>query len=108
MSRDKSMPRPGWCLRLTAALFVVAGLLLGVPDARLILPGGSPWYASAGLALAIAGALLWSERMSGAWLFAGVLLDTGVGAMHCPLRGQPRRRCRGPRPPSNRRTRPAD
>jgi len=76
MSTDESKARPDWFLRLTAGFIIVTGLLLAAPGARLIMLGGSPYYATAGLALAVAGGLLWLERRSGAWLFVGVLLAT--------------------------------
>ena len=81
MSTDESKARPDWFLRLTAGFIVVTGLLLAVPGARLIMLGGSPYYATAGLALAVAGVLLWLERRSGARLFVGVLLATVAWAL---------------------------
>src|SRR6202051_765327 len=81
MSMDKSKARPDWVLRLTRALFSVPGLLLAAPGVRLIVLDGSPYYATAGLALAVAGVLLWMERMSGARLFVGVLLATLTWAL---------------------------
>jgi quinoprotein glucose dehydrogenase len=78
---DQSKAGPDWFLRLTAGLFVVTGLLLAVPGARLLMLGGSPYYLIAGVALAVAGVLLWRERMSGAWLFVGVLVATVTWAL---------------------------
>jgi quinoprotein glucose dehydrogenase len=76
MSTSESRVPPHWLLRLTAALFLAAGLLLALPGARLVLLGGSLYYALAGAALVVAGGLLWRERVSGIWVFAGVLLAT--------------------------------
>jgi quinoprotein glucose dehydrogenase len=62
------------------ALFLVTGLALAVPGVRLALLGGSPYYVLAGLSLGAAGVLLWLGRMSGAWLFAGVVAVTAAWA----------------------------
>jgi glucose dehydrogenase len=78
---DKSKARPDWFLRSTSVFFVLTGLLLAVPGARLGMLGGSLYYATAGFALVVSGVLLWMAHMSGAWLFVGVLLATLVWAL---------------------------
>jgi quinoprotein glucose dehydrogenase len=61
-------------------LMVVLGLVLCAGGGWLIALGGSPYYASAGVVLAISGYLLGRRRVEGAWLYCALFLATVVWA----------------------------
>jgi quinoprotein glucose dehydrogenase len=74
MSRFRSFG--GWLSLIVGLLFIGIGLWLAVGGFRLIALGGSFYYSMAGIALAVAGALLVAERRLGIRLYAGVVLGT--------------------------------
>lgn len=61
-------------LRAYAAFILLCGAAIGIGGVRLLLLGGSFYYAVDGLALVAAGALLWQADRRGALLYAATLL----------------------------------
>ena len=80
-SQDTRAQRTSTLLRILAAVYLLAGLALAGPGAYLIALGGSPWYAFAGLVLAVAGVRLWQGRSSAASLCGLLALVTLAWAL---------------------------
>ena len=76
-----SLPRPGLLLALTAIVFGLFGLALGVGGAWLVLLGGSIYYVVSGLAILLTAALLIARRRSALWVFAAVVVGTLIWAV---------------------------
>lgn len=57
-------------------LFILLGLVLAGLGIWLFQLGGSAYYALAGVGLLVSGALLWTNRTLGAWLFFAVFIAT--------------------------------
>lgn len=62
------------CLGLLGAVLLLGGY-------KLLVVGGSPWYAGAGAALLACAALLWSGHRWGAWLYGLLMAVTVVWAL---------------------------
>ena len=60
--------------RLTAMLFLLSGLALGVGGIWLVLLGGSWFYLPLGVALIATGVLVWMRDPRALWLYAGTLI----------------------------------
>lgn len=63
-------------LKTMAALLVVLGLVLIAGGAWLIVLGDTWYYALAGLAMGVAGMLLWRRRAAALWLYTLLVLGT--------------------------------
>jgi quinate dehydrogenase (quinone) len=61
-------------------IFII-GLFLAVNGVRLIMLGGSPYYAFAGSALIVSAGLLWRGDKRGAWLYGILLLITLIWSL---------------------------
>lgn len=70
-----------WAVMVLAALLVVVGLILAAGGIWLIALGGSWYYAPAGIALAVAGVLLFRRSMAGVWLYLATFAATVVWAL---------------------------
>lgn len=68
--------RGHWALAILGGVIVLLGLVLLAGGAWLAALGGSWYYAPAGLAMLIAGVLLFRGRNAGAWWFAAVVVAT--------------------------------
>lgn len=68
--------RGHWALAILGGVIVLLGLVLLAGGAWLATLGGSWYYAPAGLAMLIAGVLLFRGRNAGAWWFAAVVAAT--------------------------------
>lgn len=68
--------RGHWALAILGGVIVLLGLVLLAGGAWLAALGGSWYYAPAGLAMLIAGVLLFRGRNAGAWWFAAVVAAT--------------------------------
>jgi len=55
---------------------VLVGLPLVVGGGQLLSLGGSAYYLSAGIAIAVSGGLIFVRRPQGAWLYAGIFIAT--------------------------------
>lgn len=76
--------RPGrarWAGRLVGALAVLFGLAFLAGGITLATLGGSLYFAPAGLAMLVAGVLLWRGRTAGAWLYAVTLAASVAWAL---------------------------
>lgn len=73
-------PRAGapWLL---AILLVLIGLYLLIGGIELVSLGGSFYYAVTGLAVVIAGLLLWQGRRLGMWIYAAMLVWTVIWSL---------------------------
>ena len=71
-----------WLVQKGFALLLFAiGATLGWLGWTLISLGGSAWYLLAGVAIGLAGILLWRRDQRGAWLYALMLIGTLVWAL---------------------------
>ena len=61
---------------ILAIVFVATGLALLLGGVELLLIGGSPYYASAGAAFLIVGALLWARNPFALWVYAALIVAT--------------------------------
>ena len=66
--------------RIYAVLLFAVGAASAAAGVMLALLGGSPYYATAGLAVIASAIMLWRGRLLGAWLYAAMLLGTLVWA----------------------------
>ncbi len=79
---DPALPgRPRWAGRLVGALAVLFGLAFLAGGITLATLGGSLYFAPAGLAMLVAGVLLWRGRTAGAWLYAVTLAASVAWAL---------------------------
>jgi quinoprotein glucose dehydrogenase len=67
--------------RVAGIVLLLLGLALAAGGAWLVALAGSWYYACAGLAIAVAGALLLARRAAGLWLFALVLAASAAWAV---------------------------
>lgn len=84
MTTDRHRPsgaRPCWAGRLVGALSMLFGLAFLVGGIYLATLGGSLYFAPAGLAMLVAGTLLWRGRTAGAWLYAVALAASAAWAV---------------------------
>jgi quinoprotein glucose dehydrogenase/quinate dehydrogenase (quinone) len=68
-------------VRILAALLLLIGIGIGLGGVRLLMLGGSPYYLAGGLAVAVAGWLVWRRDRRGAALYALFLLVTLIWAL---------------------------
>jgi len=84
MVMTESVPRSSrigrWTLYGLGTLVALAGLALGAGGVKLLLLGGSLYFALMGLALIASGVLIFMGKRAGAWLYAGALLATMIWA----------------------------
>jgi quinoprotein glucose dehydrogenase len=78
---EKSKTAGVWFDRVTAALFILLGIILAIPGAWLLYLGGSSYYLIAGLGLFASGVLLLAERRFGVLLFFALLGATGLWSL---------------------------
>ncbi|WP_336970668.1 membrane-bound PQQ-dependent dehydrogenase, glucose/quinate/shikimate family [Sphingobium aromaticiconvertens] len=67
---------PGPLPAITGVVLVLIGLVLGAGGAWLAVLGGSPYYLVTGVAMVVAGVLLFRRRMSGGWLYIAIFSGT--------------------------------
>ncbi len=70
-----------WAYRAVGGLSILFGLAFLLGGGYLATLGGSWYFAIAGLAMLIAGALLWRGRPAGAWLYGLTLAASAVWAV---------------------------
>ncbi|MGA9222940.1 MAG: membrane-bound PQQ-dependent dehydrogenase, glucose/quinate/shikimate family, partial [Pseudomonas graminis] len=70
-----------WPIRVVALGVLVFGLLFAAGGGYLVTLGGSAYFLLAGLGLIVSAVLLFRRRLSGAWLFAAVMLLTLIWAL---------------------------
>ena len=70
-----------WTYRIVGALSLLFGLYFLVTGGYLAMLGGSRYFAAAGIAMSIAGVLLYRGRPSGAWLYALTLAASAAWAI---------------------------
>jgi quinate dehydrogenase (quinone) len=70
-----------WPIWVVALGVLVFGLLFAAGGGYLVTLGGSFYFLLAGLGLIVSALLLFRQRLSGAWLFAAVMLLTLVWAL---------------------------
>lgn len=70
-----------WAYRLVGALGILFGLYFLFAGGYLATLGGSLYFALAGIAMLVAGVLLWRGRPGGAWLYALTLLASAAWAI---------------------------
>ncbi|WP_429594954.1 membrane-bound PQQ-dependent dehydrogenase, glucose/quinate/shikimate family [Sphingomonas zeicaulis] len=65
---------------VVGGLITLIGLVLAVGGALLVSLGGSAYYVLAGIAMIVAGWLLFKQRLLGAWLYGAIVLLTIIWA----------------------------
>lgn len=68
-------------LTITAVIFGVLGLVLGVGGAQLVLLGGSPYFLIAGLVFLGTALLLFLRRVEALWLYGLFILGSLIWAV---------------------------
>ena len=76
-AKRSAAKQPKLVIRLLAILFVIAGVGLILPGARLAQLGGSPFYLAMGIGIAGVGALLTLSLRASVWLY-GIVLVAGL------------------------------
>ncbi|MCF8483221.1 MAG: membrane-bound PQQ-dependent dehydrogenase, glucose/quinate/shikimate family [Rhodospirillum sp.] len=79
--RTERLGGPTWGSRIVGGLFMLIGLILGWGGIDLLMLGGSAYYAVAALGLLVSGALIWTRRGEGGWLYLVVWAGTLVWAL---------------------------
>jgi quinoprotein glucose dehydrogenase len=70
-----------WLRRSYAVLLVLVGAALLLGGVTLLTYGGSPYYALAGIAMAVSAVLIWRRDRRGAWLYGALLVLTVAWAI---------------------------
>jgi len=78
MASPRILSLPG----LTGIFVALVGVLLAVPGGWLLVLGGTPYYAVAGLALVVAGTLITLRRLTGLWLYFATFAGTIAWALY--------------------------